>query len=65
LNKDLPDDFSFEVEFRPDLLGGINVITIKPADEDVRLKAIPYYAWSHRGIGEMVVWIPRKKVDPN
>ncbi len=64
-NKDLPDDFSFEVEFRPNLLGGINVITIKPADEDVRLVAIPYYAWSHRGIGEMVVWIPRKKVDQN
>lgn len=64
-NKDLPDDLSFEVEFRPDLLGGINVITINRADEDVRLVAIPYYAWSHRGIGEMVVWIPRKKVDQN
>jgi DUF1680 family protein len=62
-NKDLPDDLSFEVEFHPDLLGGINVITIRRADEDVRLVAIPYYAWSHRGIGEMVVWIPRKKVD--
>ncbi len=64
-NKDLPEDFSFEVEFRPDLLGGIDVITIESADENVRLVAIPYYAWSHRGIGEMAVWIPRKEVDQN
>jgi len=63
LNKNLPDDLSFEVEFRPDLLGGISVITGKGADEDVRLMAIPYYAWSHRGIGEMAVWLSRKKVD--
>jgi DUF1680 family protein len=23
--------------------------------------AIPYYAWSHRGPGEMAVWLPRAK----
>jgi DUF1680 family protein len=23
------------------------------------LTAIPYYAWSHRGPGEMAVWLPR------
>jgi len=22
--------------------------------------AVPYYAWSHRGEGEMAVWLPRK-----
>jgi DUF1680 family protein len=63
LNKHLPDDMSFEVVFRPELLGGINVITGKSTEGDVRLVAIPYYAWSHRGIGEMTVWIPRQKVD--
>jgi len=63
LNRHLPDDMSFEVEFRPELLGGINVITGKGAEGDVRLVAIPYYAWSHRGIGEMTVWIPLQKVD--
>ena len=25
------------------------------------LIAIPYYSWSHRGEGEMVVWLPRIK----
>jgi DUF1680 family protein len=24
-----------------------------------RLTAIPYYAWSHRGPGEMAVWLER------
>ncbi len=27
--------------------------------KDVRLTLIPYYAWAHRGRGEMVVWIPQ------
>jgi DUF1680 family protein len=22
--------------------------------------AIPYYAWSHRGVSEMAVWLPRR-----
>jgi hypothetical protein len=32
----------------------------RPAEPDaeVRLTAIPYYAWDHRQPGEMVVWIP-------
>jgi DUF1680 family protein len=42
-------DEQFEVEFRPDLLGGINVL------ESESLTLIPYYAWSHRGVGEMEV----------
>ena len=65
LNRALPDDMSFEVEFRPDLLGGINVITGKGGEEEVQLVAIPYYAWSHRGVGEMTVWIPREKANQN
>ena len=26
--------------------------------QDVRLKLIPYYAWCHRGSGNMRVWLP-------
>lgn len=28
--------------------------------KDVRLTMIPYYAWCHRGSGEMMVWLPQK-----
>jgi len=63
LDQRLPDDLGFETEFRPDLLGGINMITSNEAEHGGRLITIPYYAWSHRGIGEMAVWMPRKKVN--
>lgn len=43
---------SFEINKRPDLLGGIHVVSNK------QFTAIPYYAWSNRGIGKMKVWIP-------
>ena len=23
------------------------------------MTAIPYYAWNHRGVGEMNVWVPQ------
>ena len=51
-------------EHRPDLLGGVTVITGKAqrlrdggAAEPVALTAIPYYAWDHRDPGEMAVWL--------
>ena len=28
--------------------------------KDVKLTMIPYYAWCHRGSGEMEVWLPRE-----
>jgi DUF1680 family protein len=57
---------------RPDLLGGIVALkTMGRAfaqnaqgnhmSEDVEPLAIPYYAWAHRGQGEMVVWIAREE----
>ncbi len=61
LNRHLPVDLEFEVEFKPDLLGGINILKSEPTEELPGLVAIPYYAWSHRGIGEMTVWLPRGK----
>ncbi len=47
-------DDEFHVEWKPELLQGVNVI------QNENLTAIPYYAWSNRGIGKMKVWIPSK-----
>lgn len=47
----LSDDEALVAEYHADLLGGITVIT------DGTLTAIPYYAWGHRGINEMAVWL--------
>ncbi|MCB0642058.1 MAG: glycoside hydrolase family 127 protein, partial [Phaeodactylibacter sp.] len=45
-----PQD-TFAVQQEPELLGGI--FTLK----NEKLKAVPYYAWSNRGIGKMKVWM--------
>jgi len=65
----LPDEAVISTEFKPELLGGVQVLrgeTISLARveghqelkrENVGFTAIPYYAWAHRGRGEMTVWI--------
>ena len=61
----------FTVERKSDLLCGIDEIkTVAQAlsyDEkgclavrNVMLTLIPYYAWAHRGAGEMAVWLPQE-----
>jgi hypothetical protein len=61
-------DAPLRAEFRPDLLGGVSVLTGRAdalamdAEQRVRkvtqpFTAIPYYAWAHRGRGEMQVWM--------
>jgi len=72
LNLMIPDDAKLKAEFRPDLLNGVEVITgnarltKRAADGDIvpagqkAFTAIPYYAWAHRGRGQMVVWAARK-----
>jgi len=30
-----------------------------PADQPVKITAVPYFAWANRGIGPMRVWLPR------
>ncbi|MCI5083032.1 MAG: glycoside hydrolase family 127 protein [Saprospiraceae bacterium] len=45
---------TFAVKAETELLEGVHTIQNK------KLKAIPYYAWSNRGIGKMKVWIDRK-----
>jgi len=59
LDRSLPDDSPLETEFLPDLLGGLVIVKGLSADNNL-LTAIPYYAWSHRGAGEMAVWINRE-----
>jgi hypothetical protein len=50
--------------WRPDLLGGIVVVTgaAERVAEDgatagQSLVAVPYFAWANRGAGEMAVWL--------
>jgi hypothetical protein len=63
LDISVPDGAGFTVERRPDLLGGVSVLRAAASTRDGRprqLTAIPYYAWSNRGPGEMAVWFARK-----
>ena len=72
LNLVIADDAVLRGRFRRDLLGGVMTITgkartvkrtldgdIVPAGER-NFTAIPYYAWAHRGRGQMTVWPARK-----
>lgn len=66
----LPDAAKFTAEFRADWLGGVTVLRsqalAKQADGTLRhvpLTAVPYYAWNHRGPGEMAVWLARAEAD--
>jgi len=49
-------DAKFETEFKADLLGGLNVIRTD-GSPGAALTAIPYFAWSNRGPGEMQTWM--------
>ena len=71
LNLVLPDEAELEYWRRPDLLGGVAIITAKAEaiEMDAAGKivsrrahdfmAVPYFAWANRGPGEMAVWLPR------
>jgi DUF1680 family protein len=58
----LPDDTALSPEMNPELFKGITVIkgSARLDGKELELTAIPYYAWSHRGIGEMSVWLNRE-----
>ncbi len=59
----MPDNAELQTQYRKDLFGGVTVITGNVSDKSGnkrKLLAIPYYAWSHRGPGEMAVWLPRR-----
>jgi len=61
----------FAVEYKADVLNGMSVLTGKAkafrmesgreVEADVPITLIPYYAWAHRGPGEMSVWLAAEK----
>ena len=66
----LSDKAELESSFKPELLGGLVQLqgTAKRAVEqaegtmktvETQVTAIPYYAWAHRTVGEMQVWVAR------
>jgi DUF1680 family protein len=66
LNLVLPDEAPLKAEYRKDMLNGIVVVSGKALamasdgkSVQRNLIAIPYYAWSNRGVGEMAVWLRR------
>jgi hypothetical protein len=76
LNLTIPDDAILKAQFRPNLLSGVITIT-GPATITKRtpegkliptgkktFTAIPYYAWAHRGKGQMTVW-PSRTPEPS
>ncbi len=71
LNMVIPDEAAIAAQKRPDLLNGVVTLTGQAqvyrrtvAGEVVqdltrKFTAIPYYAWAHRGRGQMTVWPAR------
>jgi hypothetical protein len=61
LEIELAGDLRLDARERPDLLNGVVVLEAatgaRPDTPPVTL--IPYYAWAHRGKGEMAVWLRR------
>ncbi|HVS66286.1 MAG TPA: beta-L-arabinofuranosidase domain-containing protein [Thermoanaerobaculia bacterium] len=56
LDAALRDDVAVEAAWDEELLGGM--LTLRAGE----LVAIPYFAWSNRGPGEMAVWLERPAV---
>ena len=73
LNIVVADDAKLQSEFRPELLGGVQVLTgrvkaLRRAADGISIEtrphdlvAIPYFAWANRGMGEMAVWLARRE----
>jgi hypothetical protein len=69
MNLALDDRTPLSAATRADLLGGVTVVTGSAmsyrwkgrdvVQTPVPLTLIPYYAWAHRGRGEMEVWLAR------
>lgn len=67
----LPDEETLEPIYKKDMLGGVTILSGRAEalfsqgegketrKEKQNFTAIPYYAWAHRGPGEMAVWIAR------
>jgi DUF1680 family protein len=63
----LPESAKFKVQWRPNFLGGVNVLNISRAQtrtstnqvSTADFTAIPYYVWNNRGNAPMTVWMQR------
>lgn len=67
----LPLGAHLRAEYKPDLLGGL--VTVEGEGQAFKIEKgrvisqpqnvilIPYYAWAHRGRGEMAVWLAREE----
>ncbi len=58
----LPDTSVIKAEHQAELLGGLTTLRGDALDargDKVAFTAIPYYAWGHRGDGQMTVWLNR------
>ncbi|MCK4749315.1 MAG: glycoside hydrolase family 127 protein [Bacteroidales bacterium] len=54
LEAEISESSQFSAKFRPELLGGVNML------EGKDLNLVPYYAWANRGAGKMNVWFNEK-----
>ncbi len=62
LDLTLEDASQLTAEHQPNMLGGITTIRGRALDAygaPFPFTAIPYYAWGHRGVGPMTVWLNR------
>ena len=58
----LEDSSPLDLKHQPTLLQGLATIggeALDAAGNPARFTAIPYYAWGHRGVGAMTVWLNR------
>lgn len=56
----LNETISFETQFNPNFDSN-TLDGIVKLESGKGLKMVPYYSWSHRGIGEMAVWFEREQ----
>ncbi len=52
---------TFESDFNPELLAGIEVLKASGENETENFIAIPYYVWNNRGANKMDVWLKESK----
>jgi DUF1680 family protein len=65
----IPEDATFEIEHRADLLGGVTVLTGQlrqlhwddDRENSVRATFVPYGVWNNRSPGPMRVWLGARK----
>lgn len=57
----LPVEVEIRAEHRPDLLGGVSVLTDRSQRLERGILAVPFFAWNNREADRMLVWMREKK----